>query len=51
MQQFLLGLPRICTGWVMMGAAIRKAQDRGAHRQKSYETPTLESELWKRAFW
>ena len=32
--------------------AIRVAQDVGAHRRKVYNPiPSVESELWKRAFW
>ncbi|THU86590.1 hypothetical protein K435DRAFT_782789 [Dendrothele bispora CBS 962.96] len=38
--------------WVLNGFAIRLAQERGIHRRKSSESkPTLERELWKRAFW
>ncbi|CAA7262248.1 unnamed protein product [Cyclocybe aegerita] len=36
--------------WPLLGMAIRLAQDVGAHRRKS-TTPTVEDELWKRAFW
>ncbi|KAJ3514268.1 hypothetical protein NLJ89_g2470 [Agrocybe chaxingu] len=36
--------------WPLLGIAIRLAQDVGAHRRKS-TTPTVEDELWKRAFW
>jgi hypothetical protein len=46
-----MGVPDVCIGWVMVGAAIRKAQDRGAHRKKIYGAPALEDELWKRVFW
>lgn len=36
----------------MVGIGIRLAQDVGAHRRKVYNTPvSVESELWKRAFW
>ncbi|THU87624.1 hypothetical protein K435DRAFT_969816 [Dendrothele bispora CBS 962.96] len=38
--------------WVLNGFAIRLAQERGIHRRKLSESkPTLERELWKRAFW
>ena len=36
----------------MTGIGIRMAQDIGAHRRKVYSAgPSVESELWKRAFW
>jgi hypothetical protein len=38
--------------WSIVGVGIRLAIDVGAHRKKVYsETPTLEDELWRRAFW
>lgn len=38
--------------WTFLGAAIRLAQDVGAHtRQKYGLKPTVQGELWKRAFW
>ncbi|KAG6845927.1 hypothetical protein H0H87_000733 [Tephrocybe sp. NHM501043] len=42
--------------WNLVGIAIRKAQDLGIHRKRVYpgkedNKPTVESELWKRAFW
>ncbi|KAF7296277.1 hypothetical protein HMN09_01097000 [Mycena chlorophos] len=38
--------------WTVVGAALRMAQDVGAHRKPTKPTPpTVESELWKRAFW
>ena len=39
--------------WIMLGTAIRLAQDAGAHlkRKKDVETWTLEDELKIRAFW
>jgi hypothetical protein len=43
-------MPQAC--WTLCGTAIRLAQDVGAHRKKAYQsTPTVEDELWKRAFW
>ncbi|KAN0130569.1 Fungal specific transcription factor domain containing protein [Lactarius tabidus] len=39
-------------GWIMVGVALRLAQDVGAHRRRSPNArPTVEDELWKRAFW
>ena len=35
----------------MAGIGIRMAQDVGAHRRKTYSHHSVESELWKRAFW
>ncbi|KAF7301210.1 Fungal-trans domain-containing protein [Mycena indigotica] len=38
--------------WTVLGAAIRMVQDVGAHRRPRKPIPTsVESELWKRAFW
>ncbi|KAI0033780.1 fungal-specific transcription factor domain-containing protein, partial [Vararia minispora EC-137] len=43
-------IPQAC--WTLCGTAIRLAQDVGAHRKKAYQAkPTVEDELWKRAFW
>ncbi|KAJ7662890.1 fungal-specific transcription factor domain-containing protein, partial [Mycena rosella] len=41
--------PTAC--WMLTGIGVRLAQDVGAHRSKNLRTPTVESELWKRAFW
>ncbi|EIW84587.1 hypothetical protein CONPUDRAFT_163668 [Coniophora puteana RWD-64-598 SS2] len=42
--------PQAC--WTIVGIGIRLAQDVGAHRRKVYNRkPTVEDELWKRAFW
>ncbi|KAJ3823960.1 fungal-specific transcription factor domain-containing protein [Lentinula raphanica] len=42
--------PEIC--WILVSIGVRFVQDIGAHRKKLRDTkPTLESELWKRAFW
>ncbi|CCM00118.1 uncharacterized protein FIBRA_02145 [Fibroporia radiculosa] len=42
--------PQAC--WTIIGVGIRLAQDVGAHRKKVYNSqPTVEEELWKRAFW
>ncbi|KAF8142796.1 fungal-specific transcription factor domain-containing protein [Mycena galopus ATCC 62051] len=40
--------PSAC--WTLIGIGLRLAQDVGAHRRKD-GPPTVESELWKRAFW
>ncbi|KAJ7876034.1 fungal-specific transcription factor domain-containing protein, partial [Mycena leptocephala] len=50
--QFLEGssAPQAC--WTLVGIGLRLAQDVGTHRRQSrVEKPTVESELWKRAFW
>ncbi|KAF8578958.1 hypothetical protein K439DRAFT_1620942 [Ramaria rubella] len=49
--QFLLGLSDACSAWVVVGAALRKAQAMNLHSNKTYISGTLEGELWKRAFW
>lgn len=42
--------PQAC--WTIIGVGVRLAQDVGAHRRKVYNSPpTVEEELWKRAFW
>ncbi|RDB24752.1 Cutinase transcription factor 1 alpha [Hypsizygus marmoreus] len=41
--------PEAC--WVMAGIGIRYAQEVGAHRRRSTSVPSVENELWKRAFW
>ncbi|KAJ6587582.1 fungal-specific transcription factor domain-containing protein [Mycena vulgaris] len=50
--QFLDGssAPQAC--WTLVGVGLRLAQDVGAHRRNSrVEKPSVERELWKRAFW
>ncbi|KAI0763825.1 fungal-specific transcription factor domain-containing protein [Trametes elegans] len=38
--------------WTIVGIGMRKALDVGAHRKGMYHpTPTVEDELWRRAFW
>jgi len=38
--------------WITISVGLRKAQDVGAHRKKVYRgQPTVDEELWKRAFW
>ncbi|KAJ4467872.1 fungal-specific transcription factor domain-containing protein [Lentinula aciculospora] len=42
--------PEIC--WILVSIGVRFAQDVGAHRRKQDNVkPTVENELWKRAFW
>ena len=49
---FLQGSSSPQSAWTMIGIGIRLAQDVGAHRRKVYNAPlSVESELWKRAFW
>nr|VWO98984.1 Aspartyl proteinase [Ganoderma boninense] len=54
----LIARPRLydvqaCAGTLpILSLGIRMAQDMGAHRKKMYSAaPTVEQELWKRAFW
>lgn len=38
--------------WMLIGAGLRFAQEVGAHRRAMYDSkPTVNSELWTRAFW
>ena len=49
---FLQGSSAPQASWTLIGVGIRMAQDVGAHRKKVYNAkPTVEEELWKRAFW
>ncbi|KAF8838282.1 hypothetical protein BDN67DRAFT_997756 [Paxillus ammoniavirescens] len=49
---FLQGTSRPQACWTIVGIGIRLAQDVGAHRRKAYGSkPSVEGELWKRAFW
>ncbi|KAJ6480448.1 fungal-specific transcription factor domain-containing protein, partial [Mycena sanguinolenta] len=42
--------PQAC--WTLIGVGLRLAQDIGVHRRKArVEVPTVQSELYKRAFW
>ncbi|KAF8136834.1 fungal-specific transcription factor domain-containing protein [Mycena galopus ATCC 62051] len=50
--QFLSGSsgPQVC--WTLIGIGLRLAQDIGVHRRQApIEVPTVERELFKRAFW
>ncbi|KAJ7135720.1 fungal-specific transcription factor domain-containing protein [Mycena epipterygia] len=50
--QFLEGACPAETSWKLIGVGLRLAQDAGAHRRNSrVEQPSVERELWKRAFW
>ncbi|KAJ7119982.1 fungal-specific transcription factor domain-containing protein [Mycena crocata] len=50
--RFLHGTIAMETCWTLIGVGLRLAQDVGAHRhQGSVEQPSVERELWKRAFW
>jgi hypothetical protein len=49
---FLRGSAFHPAGWLFISIGLRKAQDVGAHRKKIYgDKPSVEEELWKRAFW
>ncbi|KAJ6586991.1 fungal-specific transcription factor domain-containing protein [Mycena vulgaris] len=49
---FLRGTANHPAGWMFISIGLRKAQDVGAHRKKVYgNTPNIDEELWKRAFW
>ncbi|KAF8070504.1 fungal-specific transcription factor domain-containing protein [Lyophyllum atratum] len=49
---YLRGTPQYPIAWTVVGIATRKLQDVGAHRKKVYHSePTVDGELWKRAFW
>ncbi|KAJ4483342.1 fungal-specific transcription factor domain-containing protein [Lentinula aciculospora] len=49
---FLRGTPDYAAGGILVTVGIRKAQDVGAHRKAVYKPfPTVDEELWKRAFW
>ncbi|KAK1217366.1 Gypsy retrotransposon integrase-like protein 1 [Marasmius sp. AFHP31] len=50
---FLQGSTTPEATWVILGVGFRFAQDLGIHRRKSETSskPTVESELWNRAFW
>ncbi|PIL25379.1 transcription factor [Ganoderma sinense ZZ0214-1] len=52
MTLFLDGTNAPQGAWPVVGAGIRIALDVGAHRKTMYSpTPTVEDELWRRAFW
>ncbi|OSD00133.1 hypothetical protein PYCCODRAFT_1437689 [Trametes coccinea BRFM310] len=52
MTMYIQGTTSPQTTWVLIGIGIRKALDVGAHRKSMYKTqPTIEDELWRRAFW
>ncbi|KAJ6550162.1 fungal-specific transcription factor domain-containing protein [Mycena capillaripes] len=37
--------------WTLVGIGIRMAQEVGAHRRQNTQRHTVETELWRRAFW
>jgi hypothetical protein len=37
--------------WSLVALGLRFAQERGAHRRRGDQPPTVVSELWKRCFW
>ncbi|KAJ7595463.1 fungal-specific transcription factor domain-containing protein [Mycena floridula] len=45
------GSPIQGSAWALTGLAVRQAQDIGIHRKISAKHRTVNSELWKRAFW
>ncbi|KAF7353494.1 hypothetical protein MSAN_01539000 [Mycena sanguinolenta] len=47
---WFLELSSLSARRVLVGIGLRLAQDVGAHRRREGQ-PTVESELWKRAFW
>ncbi|KAJ7657176.1 fungal-specific transcription factor domain-containing protein [Mycena polygramma] len=50
--QFLDGSSSPPTCWNLVGLGLRAAQDVGCHRRNGlFEVPSVESELYKRAFW
>ncbi|KAF5373786.1 hypothetical protein D9758_000681 [Tetrapyrgos nigripes] len=52
LSMFLRGTDYNTVGWLFTTIGIRKAQDVGAHRKTVYKRkPTVDEELWKRAFW
>lgn len=49
---FARGTTGPSVAWVFVSIGLRKAQDVGAHRRNVYQDkPTVDEELWKRAFW
>ncbi|KAL0956545.1 hypothetical protein HGRIS_002685 [Hohenbuehelia grisea] len=49
---YMRGTVHYPVAWLFVSIAIRKSQDLGAHRRSLYkDSPTVEGELWKRAFW
>ncbi|KAH8080269.1 fungal-specific transcription factor domain-containing protein [Cristinia sonorae] len=49
---FLRGTTVYTDAWTFVSIGLRKAQDIGAHRKSVYgPVPTVEGELWKRAYW
>ncbi|PIL25393.1 transcription factor [Ganoderma sinense ZZ0214-1] len=52
MALFLDGTTVPLARWATIGAGVRAALEVGVHRKKMYApTPSVEEELWRRAFW
>jgi hypothetical protein len=52
MVMYLNGTENYPTAWLIVGVAVRKAQDVGAHRKNVYHSkPTIDGEIWKRTVW
>ncbi|KAJ7605126.1 fungal-specific transcription factor domain-containing protein [Mycena polygramma] len=49
--QFLDGSSAPQARWTLIGLGLRLAQDIGCHRRPADEVPSVERELYKRAFW
>ncbi|KAJ6472861.1 fungal-specific transcription factor domain-containing protein [Mycena vitilis] len=49
--QFLDGSSAPQARWTLIGLGLRLAQDIGCHRRTADEVPSVERELYKRAFW
>ncbi|KAI0629105.1 fungal-specific transcription factor domain-containing protein [Trametes polyzona] len=52
MTTFVQGSGQILHSWNVNGLGLRRALELGVHRKRFYSaTPTVEGELWRRAFW
>ncbi|KAH9855268.1 fungal-specific transcription factor domain-containing protein [Lenzites betulinus] len=52
LSQYLRGTEGADTAWFWLSVGVVKTQDMGLHRRQTYgRTPTIEDELWKRAYW
>ncbi|EIW58872.1 uncharacterized protein TRAVEDRAFT_48013 [Trametes versicolor FP-101664 SS1] len=52
LSQYLRGTVAADAAWFWLSAGLMKTQDMGLHRRQTYgRTPTVEDELWKRAYW
>lgn len=49
---FFRGTLSPSVAWLFVSIGLRKAVDVGAHRRRVYDgKPSVQQELWKRAFW